>query len=462
MPRALPAFFPIEGRLVAVVGGGVVAARKAALAERFGARLRLIAPQFASETIKSFPNADFVYDSAREETVRGAALIFAAAEHRAIDAATAALAHRLGIPVNAVDQPDISAFICPAIIDRGDVVVAVSTGGASPVLARRVRRWIEAALPEGLATLARFAAVHRRRLRSRLASVEASRRLWEAALDGPVRDLVLAGEEAEAVRALDALASAHAQKAPSGTIHLVGAGPGDPDLLTVKALQLLGDADIVFYDRLVGPRILDRVRRDATLVYVGKAPRAHAVPQEEIEHRMVQAAHEGKRVVRLKGGDPSLFARGAEEIDAARREGIPVFAVPGISAAFAAASCAGLSLTDRRAAAGVTFVSGHDAHALDGEALRRLGHTLVVYMGRESAAILAAQLIGAGFGASTPVCIVENATLSNERIVRTSLADMGTAIETHGITSPSVMIIGSVAAVPNAGDRAHQIIEAAA
>lgn len=463
VPRALPAFFPIENRLVAIVGGGVVAVRKAALAARFGARIRFIARDFAAETLRAFPAADFVEGDADETSLRGAALIFAAAENRATDAATAALAHRLGIPVNAVDQPEISAFICPAVIDRGDVVVAVSTGGASPVLARRVRQWIEAALPEGLVRLARFAATHRKRLRPRLGSVDASRRVWEAALDGTVRDLVLGGNDAEAEQLLDTLAHASGET-PRGSIHLVGAGPGDPDLLTVKALRLLGDADIVFYDRLVAARVLDRIRRDAELVYVGKAPGAHAVPQAEIERQMIAAALTGKRVIRLKGGDPSLFARGAEELDAARVAGVPVFVVPGISAALGAAAAAGISLTDRRSSPGVSFVSGHDATALDVEALRRLDHTLVIYMGRESAGEIAAHLIRGGFGVQTPVCIVERATLPEQRILRTNLAELGALIARLKVISPSLLIIGEVAAARD--DRAlpalPELIEAVA
>ncbi|MEK7266661.1 MAG: siroheme synthase CysG, partial [Pseudomonadota bacterium] len=367
--------------------------------------------------------------------------------------ALAGFARSAGVPVNVVDHPELSDFLTPSIVDRGDIVVAISTGGAAPVLGRRLREKIEALLPQNLERLAAFARSFRSAVAARVAP-EKRRLFWENFFDGPLASRVLAGDEKRVREDLiDSLNRPHYEtgaKSEAGVIHIVGAGPGDPELLTLRALRLLQSADVILYDRLVGEKILSLARRDAVRLYVGKAKADHAVPQDQIEQRLIDFARSGKIVVRLKGGDPFIFGRGGEELDAAKAAGIPVFVTPGITAATGCAASARMPLTHRDLSQAVTFITGHakdDGEPdLDWRAIAALGHTLVVYMGVGRAASIARSLIVNGRAGSTPVAIIEKGTTEQQKILKGRLSDLGAIVRAGGIKGPALLVIGEVAA----------------
>ncbi len=448
--RYFPAFFDLASRRVVVAGAGETASRKARLLLDAGAAVEFVArafdEAFADEwrgkatLIRSVPGAALF---------RNAALAFIAVEDEAEAGAWLAAARAAGVAVNVVDRPSLSDFATPAIVDRGDVVVAISTGGAAPVLGRRLREKIEALLPQRLAALAAFAGAFRQAVAAKIPNA-GRRAFWERFFDGPVAAQVLNGDDAGArAEMAAAINRPQAEKQP-GAVHLVGAGPGDPELLTLKALRLIQDADVILYDRLVGEGVLNLARRDALRLYVGKAKAAHAVPQEEIEDRLIAFAREGKIVVRLKGGDPFIFGRGGEELEAVKAAGIPVFVTPGITAALGCAAAAGLPLTHRDAAQALTFVTGHakgDADPdLDWSALARLGHTLVVYMGVGKAGAIAQRLIENGRATSTPVAVIENGTRPDQKILKGTLSDLPRLVRDGAIEGPAILVIGEVAA----------------
>lgn len=451
--RFFPAFFDLTGRRVLVAGSGEAASRKARLLVEAGAAVEFAASAFAPGFETEWAGrATFTLATPETAPVAGAALVFVAVEEEAEAEAWTRAARAAGVPVNAVDRPALSDFAIPSIVDRGDVVVAISTGGAAPVLGRRLREKIEALLPARLAALAAFAGSLRETVAARVAP-PLRRAFWERFFDGPAAAQALAGDEAGARRAaLAALDNPQAEQR-TGVVHIVGAGPGDPDLLTLKALRLLQDADVILHDRLVSDEILKLARRDALRLYVGKAKADHAVPQEEIEARLIAFAREGKRVVRLKGGDPFIFGRGGEELEAVRAAGIPVFVTPGVTAAIGCAAAAGLPLTRRDAAQALTFVTGHakgEAEPdLDWAALAALGHTLVVYMGVTKAAAIAANLIRNGRSRSTPVAVIENGTRADQKILKGNLSELGRLVSDGGVAGPAILVIGEVAAKAN-------------
>ena len=378
--------------------------------------------------------------------MRGQALVIAATGLDAVDSRVSEAARDAGIPVNAVDRRDLSDFSVPAIVDRDPIVVAVSSGGAAPVLARRLRERIEALLPSRLGDLARFA----ERFRTSVAAMvpaPSRRRFWELFFEGPVATRLLAGEGHGAREAMLGLVNAPTRREP-GSVAIVGAGPGDPDLLTLRALRLLQDADVIVHDRLVGAGVLDLARRDAQRICVGKARGNHSLGQDGINALLAERALAGQRVVRLKGGDPLIFGRGGEEVEHLRRLGIAVQVVPGITAATGCAAAAGLPLTHRDLAQSVTFVT---AHARDGEprldwrALAAPHQTLVVYMGVAVADRLAARLIEHGLAPATPVAIIENGTLPSQRVITGKLHDLGALVHGRGVEGPAALVIGEVA-----------------
>ncbi len=384
--------------------------------------------------------------------LRGAALVFVAVGDDADAAAWGRAARAAGVPVNAVDRPQLSDFATPSIIDRGGVVVAISTGGDAPVLGRRLREKIEALLPQRLSALAAFAGSFRGAVAARIAAPR-RRAFWERFFDGPIAETFLAGDEAGARAATAAALNRPQTEQAEGVVHIVGAGPGDPELLTLKALRLIQDADVILYDRLVGEGVLNLARRDALRLYVGKAKADHAAPQEEIEALLIAFAREGKMVVRLKGGDPFIFGRGGEELAAVKAAGIPVFATPGVTAALGCAAAAGMPLTHRDASQAVTFVTGHAKGDrdpdLDWAALAALGHTLVVYMGVDKAAAIAQRLIANGRAASTPVAVIENGTRADQKILKGTLRELARLVRDGGVAGPAVLVIGEVAAKAN-------------
>lgn len=451
--KLFPAFFDLNGRRAIVAGAGEAASRKARLLESAGAAVEFVAPGFdAAFDAEWQGRAKLVRSGPEAAVLKGGALVFVAVDDEADAKAWVEAARAAGVPVNAVDQPALSDFATPSIVDRGDVVVAISTGGEAPVLGRRLREKIEALLPPRLAALASFAGSFRGAVAATIAAPR-RRAFWERFFDGPIAAQVLDGDETRAREAMTAALNRPQAEQQPGAVHIVGAGPGDPELLTLKALRLIQDADVILYDRLVGEGVLGLARRDALRLYVGKAKADHAVPQEEIEANLIAFAREGKMVVRLKGGDPFIFGRGGEELEAVRAAGIPVFVTPGVTAALGCAAAAGLPLTHRDAAQALTFVTGHakgDGDPdLDWAALARLGHTLVVYMGVGKAEVIAQRLIENGRASSTPVAVIENGTRSDQRVIKGALGELSRIVHDGEVEGPAILVIGEVAAKAN-------------
>ncbi len=446
--RHFPAFHDLKDRPCLVVGGGRAATLKARLLRKAGAAVTVIAPEISVELAGLAAAGDIAWLArrARPTDADGNALVIVATGDEASEAAVSADATRAGVPVNVVDRPDLSNFITPSIIDRGAVVIGISSGGASPSLARHLRGRIEALLPGRLGRLARFTERFRGAVKARVPA-PARREFWDAFIDGPIAAQVLAGEEEHANRAMLTVINRPAARPAEGTVAIVGAGPGDADLLTLRALRLLQRADVIVYDRLVGDGVLDLARRDAERIFVGKATGHHAHTQDDINALLADHARQGRRVVRLKGGDPFVFGRGGEEVDYLRRHGIASEIVPGVTAAAACAASAGIPLTHRGAAQAVTLLTGH-AHDgepdLDWAALARLNQTLAIYMGVATAGAIAKRLIEHGLAPSTPVAIIENGTLPNERVLRTRLDELESTIRDHGIRGPAMILVGAV------------------
>jgi uroporphyrin-III C-methyltransferase/precorrin-2 dehydrogenase/sirohydrochlorin ferrochelatase len=446
--ETLPINLRLRGRPVTLVGAGTVAARKARFLLDAGAALRVIAPQ-RSERFDALAAEHDIHFEARPYTpgdLEGSVLVVAATPERSVNSAVHEEAERLRIPVNVVDDPALCTFIFPAIVDRSPLTVAISSGGASPVLARRIRSRIEAMLPAATAEIARFARLHRERIRELTGSEEERRLLWESIVDGPISQLLLKNRWQAAEQALaDQLAGYRA--AETGEVYLIGAGPGDPELMTFKALRLLQRADVVLHDRLVNPDIVAMARRDAERLYVGKERAFHSVPQDQINQRLVSLAREGKVVARLKGGDPFIFGRGGEEIDLLARQGIPFQVVPGITAANAAACYGGIPLTHRDYAQSVRFVTGHTK---DGKLRHRWeeflsdSETLVFYMGLVGLPIICRELLAHGRDPGTPVALVERATLPEQRLITGTLGTIEVLVEDAAPQPPTLIIVGRV------------------
>lgn len=419
--KHLPLFFDLAGRRVVVVGTGPVADRRADLARSAGAAVDQLG-------------------TASADDLAGAAAVFIATCDLDEDTEAQHAARLAGVPVNVADRPAFCDFILPAIVDRGDVVVAISTGGASPTLATILRGRIEALLPERFGALADLAKTFRAQANALIAEPSARRAFWQRVIDGSAGRLALAGNEADARRVtLGELDAARRGQNGVGIAHIVGAGPGDPDLLTLKAAQLLQEADAILHDALVPDAILKRARRDAEVVSVGKRKGWPGWAQADIEAELVRRVRAGQVVVRLKAGDPFVFGRGTEEVDALRAAGLPVTVVPGITAALGCAASAGIPLTDRRIASSVTFLTGHAAHG------GADGHTRVLYMAASEAAAVRDRLLADGVDPSTPVAVIENGTQPDERVSTGRLADLTRLAVSH-LSGPSLIIVGDVAA----------------
>lgn len=428
----------MDGAHVVVFGDGEEAVRKIRLLEKTPVDIR----QFTDASV-----------AGARDALEGAAFsIVAVAEDDLADAAIA-MVREAGVPLNAVDRPEHCDFTVPSILDRGDLVAAIGSGGAAPVLAKSVRTKLEALLPAGLGELAAAAKSFRPAVKSRLENATDRRKFWERVLTGPTAEAAL-GTDAAGIRAEleDALEAFVSGATAAGIVHIVGAGPGDPELLTLKAFRLIQEADVVFHDRLVSDEIMDLVRRDADRVPVGKSKGDHSVPQPQIHELIIAAAREGKSVVRLKGGDPFIFGRGGEELEALQAAGVKAQVVPGISSALGCAASAGLPLTHRDHAQALTFVTGHAKAGgvpdLDWASLARPAQTVVVFMGVGTSAAIAEKLIGAGRAPSTPVAVIENGTRPNEIRVFGSLAELPALIERAGIKGPALLVIGEVAGLP--------------
>lgn len=474
--ESFPAFLKLKSRPVVILGAGEEAVRKARLYADAGAALTII----AEDALESdFTDARF-RNSAGSITVKaraphkgdvtGAVIVVIADAPPDIATLYRGWAHEAGALVNVVDQPALCDFTTPSIIDRGDVVVAISTGGAAPVLGQKLRGQIEALAPPRLGVLAAFAKSFRDAVKAKV-PFEKRRAFWVKVLEGPIAAQLLAGDEAGAREAMietinrsahtleeKAVSSGEGTQdaaapcgAPSqyGVVHIVGAGPGDPELLTMKAHRLLQQADVILYDKLVSDGILSLARRDAEQIFVGKTKACHAVAQRDIEAMMIKHAKAGKNVVRLKGGDPFVFGRGGEELEAVKAAGLAVYVTPGITAATGCAAAAGMALTHREHAQAVTFVTGHAKADQDPDlnwaALAALKHTLVVYMGVTKVETIASSLIAHGRGAQTPVAILENGSRPDQRIVKGDLAGLPDLVREHKVEGPALLVIGSVA-----------------
>ncbi|MEO1014701.1 MAG: siroheme synthase CysG [Pseudomonadota bacterium] len=455
MAKAFPAFHRLNGARVVIAGGGELAARKARLVFGEGVDLRIIWPCFEAGLWNEWSaRAQMIDRAPGADDFDGASLAFIAVEDEVEARRLGGLARAAGVPTNVVDIPDASDFFTPSIIDRGDVVVAVSTAGAAPVLGRRIRAQVEALLPTRIGALAAFARSFRAAVAAKIAP-PARRAFWERVFDGGVAEAFLAGDEAGArEKMLAAVNTTSSDDLPRGVVHIVGAGPGDPELLTLRALRLIQNADVILYDRLVGGGVLDLARRDAERIFVGKAKADHAVQQEDIEAMMIALARDGKTVVRLKGGDPFVFGRGGEELDAMRAAGVEAYVTPGVTAAIGCGARAGLPLTHRDHSQAVTFVTGHakgDADPdLDWASLARLNQTLVVYMGVEKAGVIAGRLISNGLDPLTPAAVIEKGTLPDEKILVGTIQSMPDLIAEEDVKGPALLVVGATAALAQA------------
>ena len=446
-----PLFIDLRGRKVLVVGGGAVAARKVSLLLAAGAHVEVVAPALG-EGIADLVGSGVVTHAGRvfePAQLDGAWFTIAATDDAAVNATVAAAAALRRIPANVVDDRALSTAILPSMIDRSPVQVAVSTGGASPVFARHLRERLEAMLDESTGALAAFVERWRRRLRERGVDVRERRRLQSWILNGPVAALVRA-RRVDAADALTREAAAQSGRAPeAGRVTLVGAGPGDPGLLTLNGLRALQEADVVLYDRLVTPEILALARREAELVDVGK--RAHGVgaSQQRIHELMIEHARRGLHVVRLKGGDPFVFGRGGEELEMLRAHSIPYEVVPAVTAALGCAAYAGIPLTHRDHAQSLTLVTAHGRESLDGVSWAGLagrGRTLAVYMGLDVLESTIERLVKSGIDAATPAALVENGTRTTQRVVTGTVGDIAIRARAAAIGPPALLIVGEVAA----------------
>ncbi|ACI51990.1 uroporphyrin-III C-methyltransferase [Gluconacetobacter diazotrophicus PA1 5] len=450
-----PGWFPLALRLrgarVVVVGGGGIALNKVRLLLAHAARIDILAPRL-EDTLAAWQAEGRITHIAGEATpdrvralLPGSRLVYAATDDRAVNRAVAAQADALNIPVCAVDDPEPSSFITPAQIHRGPVRIAISTGGAAPVLARRLRERIEAVMPAGLDALARFLQAERAHVVAACPDIGRRRRVWEDFLDGPGGEAAQRGEHAAARQVLDHLL-AGAQT--GGEVWLVGAGPGDPDLLTLRALHLMQNADSVLYDQLLPPALMDRVRRDAERVFVGKQRDRHTMPQDDINAELIRRARAGERVLRLKGGDPFIFGRGGEEIEALMAAGIPFQVVPGITAASGCAAYAGIPLTHRDCAQSCLFVTGHARRDgtldLPWDSMARPGQTIAIYMGVTALPDLCTMLVRHGLPPDWPAAVVERGTRPDQRVLTGTLADLPALARAHAVGSPALVLVGQV------------------
>jgi uroporphyrin-III C-methyltransferase/precorrin-2 dehydrogenase/sirohydrochlorin ferrochelatase len=448
-----PVFFDLAGQRVLVVGAGEVALRKISLLERSGALITVVAPEIAPELIARAARGslELKFREFIPADLEGARLVIVATASRAVNRWIAKMADAHAIPVNVVDDRAASRFIVPAIIDRDPVLVAVSTGGTSPVLARRLRERLEALIPKRFGELAVWLRELRNGTMSRLRDAQERRRFFETIVDGPASRRFIEGDQRGAARIAQLLLT-KTSMAPraAGEVTLVGAGPGDPELLTLKALRALQDADIILHDRLVSQGVLDLARRDARKICVGKAAGGIGTTQREINELLIFHAGQGRRVVRLKGGDPFIFGRGGEELEAVARAGINFSVVPGITAAAGCAAYAGIPLTHRDHAHSVSFVTGHadgSGNEPDWRALAAPGHTAVFYMGLARLQHIVARLLAHGAPAARPAAIVVHGTTARQRVITATLGTLAETASGANLESPALLIVGDVVAL---------------
>lgn len=445
-----PLFFKLQDQPCLVVGAGETAVRKITLLLKAGARISIVARSFNSECLALAQKNNLPYQQRDfiAADVQGSRLVIAATNDRPTNQQIAAAANQQAIWINVVDDPELCSFIFPALIERTPLIAAISSGGASPVLARLLRAKIETVIPAAYGKLAELAERFRPAVKQQIKDPRQRRIFWENVLQGSIAESALAGQLGVASAAIEQLLQANATDAPkSGEVYLIGAGPGDPDLLTFRALRLLQQADVVVYDRLVSPGILELARRDSRKIYVGKERNNHSVPQESINDLLAKLALEGQRVARLKGGDPFIFGRGGEEIATLMAQGIQFQVVPGITAASGCASYSGIPLTHRDHAQSCLFVTGHlkdGSMDLDWAQLAAPRQTVVVYMGLVGLPLLCQQLIAHGAPADLPIALIEQGTTNQQRVFTGSLTTLPGKINALAVRAPTLLIIGTV------------------
>lgn len=449
--RYFPLFFDTKDLNTLVVGAGEVAARKIELLLKTHANVRVIAPEVSNTValLAKEGQIDLIEKSFESSALNSIQLVFIATNDEKLNESIQQEAKARNIIVNVVDNPPLCDFITPSIVDRGNITIAMSSGGVAPVLLRYLRQKLEAIIPQNIRLLGDFAEKFREKVKSALPTVTQRRYFWEWFFDSDIAENVLKGDAISAEQPfLEKLAaSAHDEEFSKGQVYLIGAGPGDPELLNFRALRLMQKADVVIYDRLVSPQIIDLVRRDAEKIYVGKAKSNHTIPQEEISKLLVTRAEKGERVVRLKGGDPFIFGRGGEEITELTQANIKFQVVPGITAANGAASYAGIPLTHRDHAQSVVFATGHlkdNSIDLNWPGLAQPNQTIVFYMGLTGLPVIVAKLEEHGLSAKTPIALVQQATLESQKVVVSTLDNILNHPELANLKPPTLIIVGSV------------------
>ncbi len=447
--QALPIFFNIAQRRCLVIGGGDVATRKVIMLLKAQGSVVVISPELGNELREMLARNEIehVIASFAPEQLTGACLVIASTDDESVNEAVSIAAKRLNIPVNVVDAPALCTFTMGSIIDRSPVVIAISSEGNAPVLARYIRSKIETMLPAAYGRIATIAGEFRDQVKAKFSTTQSRRRFWEDVLNGPLVERVLSGQEQAARELLGELLTQSDDVPARGEVYLVGGGPGDPDLLTFRALRLMQQCDVCVYDKLVSKEVMELVRRDAELIYVGKSRDQHTLPQEEINALLARLALEGKRVLRLKGGDPFIFGRGGEEIETLMQHGVPFQVVPGITAANGVSSYAGIPLTHRDYAQACLFITGHLKDGtidLDWQAMARPRQTVVIYMGLVGLEQICSKLISQGVSPDMPAAVIQQGTTHKQRVVESTLANLANDVATAGLKPPSLTIIGEV------------------
>lgn len=447
----LPIFMDVRGRPCLVVGGGEVAARKVQMLLRAEAAVTVVAPQLGDTLSTLQQEIEWIEAAFDPSHIQKPVMVYAATNDAAVNRQVSELAAERNLPVNVVDTPALGSFITPSIIDRSPVVAAISTGGASPVLTRLIRSRLESMIPAAYGHFATLAAKFREKVQEKI-EPKNRRLFWEKAFQGHIAELIFSGRDDEAEQALGEMVETccrtdGGESINQGEVYLIGGGPGDPDLLTFRALRLMQQADVVVYDRLISPAVLDLTRRDADRMYVGKERDNHSVPQDQINQLLVDLAKEGKRVCRLKGGDPFIFGRGGEEIELLAENHIPFQVVPGITAASGISSYAGIPLTHRDHAQSVTFATGHlkdGTSNLNWKALAQPGQTVVFYMGLKGIETITSKLIEHGMDPKTPAALVQKGTTPDQEEYIGTLDTLPQIVKEAEIKPPTLTIIGSV------------------
>lgn len=444
----LPIFIDISQRECLVIGGGDIALRKVKLLLKANAKVVCVAKTYCQgiEQLQQQGKVDLQKRAFEVGDISNQVLVISATDDPNVNKQVSELSQSANIPVNVVDSPELCTFVMPSIVDRSPIVIAISSAGKAPVLARIIRAKLESTIPHAYGKLAKLAGEFRDQVKKKFKNIEDRRYFWERAFSGVVAEKVFAGKLTEAKEDLQQQLN-KSQESETGEVYLVGGGPGDPDLLTFKALRLMQQADVILYDRLVSESVMELVRRDAELIYVGKERDNHAVPQGDINQLLVDLAKQGRRVCRLKGGDPFIFGRGGEEIETLSENAIPFQVVPGITAASGCSTYSGIPLTHRDYSQSCRFVTGHlkdGSMNLPWDELAVEQQTIVFYMALKGAKHLSEKLIEHGMRNNMPVALVEKGTTPDHKVWTTTLSDLPSVVATHEIHAPTLIIVGEV------------------